>query len=155
MCNARGLCQDRLRFEAKVVRTPSCAWWKGALGEDGYGRYAIGAGPAARTVSAHRWLWEHELGRLADNVMLRHCCDETNCVRLDHLRPGTHELNMSDMVARGRQGGPFHRGRADTRGAGGRARAIRAALAEGYDTDRLATAMLAGDPHRHQLVLFN
>lgn len=154
MCNANGLCADRLRFEAKVIRTPGCAWWRGALGEDGYGRFAIGAGPAARTVTAHRWVWEHDLGPLPCHRQLRHSCDETNCVRLDHLLPGTHLHNMSDMVARGRQGGCHHHGHADTRGPAGRARAIRAALADGYHPDRLTAAMLAGDPHRHQLALF-
>jgi len=146
---------DRQRFTAKVVPVPDgCAFWTGAIGEDGYGRFLVGRAPQAGTVSAHRWLWVHLHGPLPAGVLLRHCCDETSCVRLAHLLPGDHQHNMSDMRARGRQGGPWHRGRADTRGPAGRGRAIRAALHAGYHPDRLAAAIRAGDPARDQLQLF-
>ncbi len=116
---------DRWRFDRKVVWSPTCLWWVGAIADDGYGRFATGTG---RVMSAHRWLWEQDVGPLPAGVRLRHCCDETSCVRLAHLIPGSHRLNMGDMTRRGRAGGPYHHGRADVRGAAGRARAIRAAL---------------------------
>ena len=147
VCTWRGWCEDRRRFKTKVLRGPACAWWLGALGEDGYGRFACRSGSTVRVGSAHRWVWEHDLGRLPDGVLLRHSCDETNCVRLDHLIPGEHPANMADMCARGRQGGPWHRGRADIRGLAGRARAIRAALQTGWDPQHLGEVMSAGDPN--------
>jgi len=146
---------DRWRFDRKVVWSPTCLWWVGAIGDDGYGRFAAGTG---RVMSAHRWLWEQDVGPLPAGVRLRHCCDETSCVRLAHLIPGSHRLNMgdraSDMTRRGRAGGPHHHGRADIRGAAGRARAIRAALNGGYHPDRLTAAITAGEPWRQQLALF-
>jgi len=51
-------------------------------------------------------------------------------------------------------GGPHHHGRADIRGPAGRTRAIRAALTGGYHPGRLTAAINAGEPWRHQLVLF-
>ncbi len=106
---------DRWRFDRKVVRSPTCLWWVGAISDDGYGRFATGTG---RVMSAHRWLWEQDVGPLPAGVRLRHCCDETSCVRLAHLIPGSHRLNMGDITRRGRAGGPHHHGRADIRGPG-------------------------------------
>ena len=92
---------DRWRFDRKVVWSPTCLWWIGAIADDGYGRFAAGTG---RVMSAHRWLWEQDVGPLSAGVRLRHCCDETSCVRLAHLLPGSHRLNMGDMTRRGRAG---------------------------------------------------
>ena len=50
------------------------------------------------------------------------------------------------MARRGRSAGRYHRGLADTRGAGGRARAIRAALCDGYNPGAVQAALAAGDP---------
>src|SRR3954468_8900869 len=95
--------QLRRRFDRKVVWTPDCWWWIGAIGDDGYGRVAIGPGQVVR---AHRWLWSQDVGPLHPSVPLRHLCDEANCVRLEHLLAGSHQLNMTDMRLRGRAGGP-------------------------------------------------
>ena len=143
--------QLRRRFDRKVVWTPDCWWWIGAIGDDGYGRFAIGPGQVVR---AHRWLWSQDVGPLHPSVPLRHLCDEANCVRLEHLLAGNHQLNMTDMRLRGRAGGPRAGARTDVRGAAGRARAIRAALADGWQPQRLDAALAAGEPWRHQLSLF-
>jgi len=31
---------DRWRFDRKVVWSPTCLWWVGAIADDGYGRFA-------------------------------------------------------------------------------------------------------------------
>ena len=57
------------------------------------------------------------------------------------------------MARRGRTANQWARGWGDGRGPGGRARAIRAALANGYDKATLAAAVAAGDVRRDQLRL--
>jgi len=61
---------------------------------------------------------------------------------------------MAHMRSRGRQGGPWHSGRADTRGPSGRARAIRDAVNAGAGAELLRTVMRTGEPWRDQLALF-
>lgn len=83
-----------------------------------------------------------------------HTCDETSCVRPLHLYPGSQAADLAQMARRGRSAGRYHRGLSTLRGAGGRARAIRAALCDGYNPGALQVAMLAGEPLRDQLQLF-
>ena len=56
---------DRWRFDRKVVWSPTCLWWVGAIADDGYGRFAAGTG---QVMSAHRWLWEQDVGPLPSGV---------------------------------------------------------------------------------------
>jgi len=140
------------RFLTKVVAVPGgCRFWVGAIADDGYGRWTTDDG---RTVTPHRWLWEQHHGPIPSGLYLLHSCDETNCVAVDmHLRLGTQAENQAQMSRRHRGAGPWHTGLADTRGPAGRARAIRAALRDGYDPGRLAEALDAGDARRGQLSL--
>jgi hypothetical protein len=32
---------DRWRFDRKVVWSPTCLWWVGAIADDGYGRFGV------------------------------------------------------------------------------------------------------------------
>lgn len=41
-------------------------------------------------------------GAIAIRMEVMHACDNTLCVRPDHLVLGSHALNMSDMVSKGR-----------------------------------------------------
>ncbi|HEX3540523.1 MAG TPA: HNH endonuclease signature motif containing protein [Acidimicrobiales bacterium] len=139
------------RFSTKVVAVPDgCRFWVGAIADDGYGRWTT---DDDRTVSAHRWLWEQLHGPVPPGLHLLHSCDETSCVDDAHLRVGTQAENQAQMARRHRGAGPWHVGMADTRGPAGRARAIRAALLAGYDAERLAAALAAGDANRDQLRL--
>jgi len=99
------------------------------------------------------WLWEQLHGLVPPGLHLLHSCDETSCVADSHLRGGTQAENQAQMARRHRGAGPWHFGVADTRGAAGRARAIRAVLIDGYDPERLADAMAVGDANRDQLRL--
>jgi len=147
--------EEASRFWAKVVVDPrpgGCQHWVGAIGDDGYGRFQAGTGPTARTVRAHRWAFELASGLRPCHRPLLHTCDETGCVALDHLVVGTAALNAAEMHRRGR-GWRRHTGRTDLRGPAGRARAIRAALGEGWNLAAYATAVAAGDPFPGQLVL--
>lgn len=144
------------RFTVKVVADPrpsGCHYWIGAIGDDGYGRFHAGAGQDPQTVHAHRWLYETRRGPLPAGTLALHSCDETSCVRLEHLAAGDQHENLAQMSRRGRAGGRAHAGRADSRGPAGRARAIRAALRDGWDLSAWTAAVADGDPYRHQLRL--
>jgi hypothetical protein len=55
------------------------------------------------TLPMARYLYEVENGRLPQNIVVRHTCDNRYCVNLDHLVPGTNLDNVRDMVERNRQ----------------------------------------------------
>jgi hypothetical protein len=146
---------ETARFSAKVVVDPrpgGCHYWIGAIGSDGYGRFQAGTGRTARTVHAHRWAYEQATGLRPVLLTLLHSCDEPSCVNPTHLTPGTQADNVAQMHARGR-GRRRHTATTDLRGPAGRARALRAALARGWDPTALAAAISAGDPFAGQLAL--
>lgn len=131
----------------RVVMVPGGCWfWIGSLSDDGYPTMQLGSSGEARTVRVHRWICELRWGPLEAGTKTLHSCDETSCVLPEHLRPGTHQQNMAQMVDRGRSAGPHHwpRAEVDVRGPAGRARAIRDALQDGYDAARLRAALAAG-----------
>jgi hypothetical protein len=143
------------RFVAKVVIDPrpgGCHHWVGAIGDDGYGRFQAGSGPTARTVRPHVRVFELTHGLRPVRVPLLHSCDETGCVAVDHLTVGTQALNVAQMHRRGR-GYRRHTSVVDVRGPAGRARAIRAALADGWDQAAFRAAIAVGDPFTGQLTL--
>lgn len=131
------------RFWTKVVITPTCWLWRSAVSfPDGYGRFTFTDGDGPRTLSAHRFALLLTYGDLGDGIVGEHDCDETLCVRVadGHLKRGTQSANLAHAVASGRHIGPTPAG-GDPRGRYGRAVAIRDALRDGYDADRLRAAL--------------
>ena len=140
-----------VRFTAKVVVTPGCHYWIGAIADDSYGRFTADH----RTVRASRFLWTAHYGPLPPTTVVMHqVCDEPICVRLADLRAGSQAENLATAARRDRSSGWRHTGRADRRGMATRSRAIRAALLDGHDPDRLAAVLAAGDPRAQWGVLF-
>ncbi|WP_328814201.1 hypothetical protein [Rhodococcus sp. NBC_00297] len=133
------------RFRAKVVVTPGCHYFVGAVSNpDGYGRFTFTDYDTPRTLSAHRVSLLLVHGDLGDGVVGEHDCDETLCVRVGdgHLKLGTQASNLAHAVAVGRHFGPAPAG-GDPRGRYGRAVAIRDALTGGYDERRLHAVLAA------------
>lgn len=91
--------EDLERFMRKVERDPAtgCLLWGKLTFRNGYGRFGVGK----RSWLAHRWIFVHDHGYLPPVVM--HACDNSSCVELMHLIPGTHADNMADMTAKGRK----------------------------------------------------
>jgi hypothetical protein len=50
----------------------------------------------------HRYMYTQVHGAIPDGLVLRHTCDNRKCINPNHLIPGTHADNVSDMVERDR-----------------------------------------------------
>jgi hypothetical protein len=87
------------RFWDKVKKTDGC--WNWVPGNERYGK--LKATGSRKNVLAHRMSWEMHNGPIPDEMHVLHTCDNTRCVRPDHLFLGTHQDNMDDKVVKGRQ----------------------------------------------------
>jgi hypothetical protein len=96
------------RFEDKVEHIPfsECALWSGATDKHGYGRIGVGR----RAARAHRVAYELYIGPIQDGLHVLHTCHNGHlgCASPDHLKLGTHQDNMRDMVSVGRLKGENH-----------------------------------------------
>jgi hypothetical protein len=153
------------RYWSHVRRTDiadRCWLWTGAIAGKGHGRFQVGdtyinaAGQPRRrrtyVVIAHRFGFAiaYGLDALLDTPLVSHRCDNPLCQRPDHWRASNHRANGQEYAHRR----SIVRGSlADTRGARGRAAAIRDAARINADT---VEVVLAGLPpvHRDQLDLF-
>lgn len=159
---------ERNRFFSRVVCGPGpqdCHLWVGAIGSDGYGRFAIRRGPYPHVVRTSRYAAAAALqGQvLAASDLVLHMCDLPLCVRSvtaadietgirAHIILGTQSDNMRRMASMGRGGG---RRAIFTRDAGvtarvARSRALRDAVRGGWDDDAVQEALL-GQPDQYRL----
>ena len=82
-----------------------CWEWRGAKNPRGYGRVA------GHRKMAHRVAYELVCGPIPPGKLLRHKCDNPACCNPKHLVPGSHQDNMTDMVARKRAARGVRNGR--------------------------------------------
>jgi len=76
-----------------------CIEFEGSKCPDGYGRVVGGE-------SAHRVAWVKAKGPIPEGMQVLHGCDNPPCWNVEHLFLGTHQDNMRDRNAKGRQGRP-------------------------------------------------
>lgn len=91
------------RFWARVVKGEGCWGWTGKPNAFGYGTIRR---PSGGDEKAHRVSWELHSGPIPSGLVVRHKCDNTGCVRPDHLELGTQKDNVRDALERGRWNPP-------------------------------------------------
>ena len=78
-----------------------CWHWHGSINLDnGYGRWQISKqwqanrGSEARTIGAHRFIYELLVGPIPEGLTLDHLCRRRDCVNPEHLEPVTERENI-------------------------------------------------------------
>lgn len=87
------------RFFKKVQKSDGCWEWIGAKDPNGYGNFKIGK----KYVKTHRVSYLIHFGKIPKRLYVLHHCDNTSCVKPQHLFLGTQTDNMQDMMKKGRQ----------------------------------------------------
>lgn len=102
-------CSKRCKLYSKVDKTPGhgpngdCWVFTGATHKFGYGMINKSDSKDSDVTTAHAFSWEIEKGPIPEGLSVLHHCDHPPCVRPSHLFIGTHQDNMDDMMAKGRQ----------------------------------------------------
>lgn len=81
-------------FWRKVEKTESCWIWKGATQKTGHGRVRING----KLLGTHRVSYFLKHGKINDDLMVCHKCNNPSCVNPDHLYQGDNSDNMIDSV---------------------------------------------------------
>jgi hypothetical protein len=88
-----------LRFSRYVRKSKTgCHIWVGSKSQYGYGKFYF----EGKDVRAHRVSWILTKGKIAENCLVLHKCDNPSCVNPNHLFLGTQKDNMQDMINKGR-----------------------------------------------------
>jgi hypothetical protein len=76
-----------------------CWKWLGSINKhNGYGRFWIDND----TVMAHRYSYELHVGKIPNNLLVLHKCDNPDCTNPEHLFLGTNLDNVRDKISKGR-----------------------------------------------------
>ncbi len=98
--HTRDAVTNRERFDAFAEVSDSCWLWNHSLTQNGYGRFWADG----RMWLAHRWIYEQEVGPIAEGLQVDHLCRVRNCVNPAHLEAVTASENTvrSDLSQRRR-----------------------------------------------------
>lgn len=88
---------------ARAEPAGDCLQWTGVATTHPTHPYGIVV-RGGRKVRAHRLVWELANGQIPAGMLVCHSCDNTLCVRLEHLFLGTNRDNTQDMLTKQRHG---------------------------------------------------
>lgn len=90
------LSYDVRYFLARVAELDGCVLWTGSVLHNGYPVMHLRVPGGKRHMAAHRWLWEHMNGPLADGIDVDHVCHVKLCVNPAHLRAIPRAVNRGE-----------------------------------------------------------
>jgi hypothetical protein len=86
---------EKERFWQKVDRSrgPESCWiWTGGISKYGYGLFKLDNG---KLVTAHKWIYEQEVGSVPSGLQLDHLCRVRHCQNyVEHLEIVTQRTNI-------------------------------------------------------------
>lgn len=110
---------DERRFWSKVDKNGSvsefrpdlghCWQWLGSLSVSGYGTIQL----KGSTVQAHRWIYEHTVGLIPDDLVIDHLCRNRACINPAHMEIVTRAENTrrglrGELMTHCANGHPFN-----------------------------------------------
>jgi hypothetical protein len=131
------------RFWAKVEKAgPDDCWtWLAGWSENErgmrYGRFSY-VSSGKRGQLAHRCAFEITKGRIPDDLLVRHKCDNGMCVNPNHLELGSHQDNVHDRYDRGRARHALGEAHGNAKLTESKVREIRAMVEAGQQKKRVA-----------------
>lgn len=95
------------RFWKHVEVDPGGCWlWTAGAYSSGYGCFMVSSKPVRRTIGAHRWLYEQQVGPVPEGYQLDHLCRVRLCVNPSHLEAVTVSENARRREEARRNGLP-------------------------------------------------
>jgi hypothetical protein len=85
-------------FWSRVDQSGECWPWTGACSQKGYGEFV----QRGKKVATHRFAYSLAFGPVPDGLWVLHHCDNPPCCNPTHLWLGTHQDNVNDKMAKGR-----------------------------------------------------
>lgn len=90
----------RFRDKINIPEVENDCWeWISGVDKNGYGNFWANG----KNVRAHRFAYQIFKGKIPKSLLVCHSCDNPGCVNPAHLKLGTNQDNMNDMVLRNRQ----------------------------------------------------
>lgn len=96
----------RLVKNSKLNTENQCIEWIASKDRCGYGKVCISRNGKETETKAHRASWLVYNGKIPNDKIVCHKCDNPSCIRIEHLYLGTFKDNMQDKVKKGRHKGP-------------------------------------------------
>lgn len=100
--NTLGMSEQHIStFWSRVDKTDSCWLWRGYKDKDGYGVFGLNIDGKVKNLKVHRISYFLKNNSLDEGLLVRHLCNNRNCVNPEHLIQGTYKENGRDTVISG------------------------------------------------------